>query len=574
MTRMKQPKTFIHCGLLVVALTTASLQAAPVGTAFNYQGRLVQNGQVASNWVYSMSFALYDAASGGVFLGTNLLAVPVTNGLFNTPLDYGIQPFLFGDATWLEIGVTPDRVSPSPAYTTLAPRTRLAPTPSANWANVAGLARNVTNGAVRADGLSTSGAPSPGQVLGYNGTSLVWQTPGVTGSPWLLNGANTYFSGGNVGIGTTTPTFPLHVNSASTANSVLAALLEPNLTGGGYNQIYLGRSGAGNGCGTFTYTYDAANPPLSLLSLGLYGNSFTLNLRGNGNVGIGTGNPQAALDVRGNWDGGRPALQLGGQKPTIRFAPEPASGNQEWLIHLGSGGPGDLQFMRKDAFIYAPVLTLGADENVGIGTDNPTEKLHVAGSFLRVDGAGGEAAYLGGDGAGGEVHLGSLNAGVSTVALYNLTSGQYMHLAMKSCTIYGGADLAEPFQMSTAEIPKGSVVVIDPANPGKLKLSAQSYDKRVAGIISGANGVNPGIALQQQGVLEGGQNVALSGRVYVQADASNGPIEPGDLLTTSDTPGHAMKVTDSARAQGAILGKAMSALAGDKGMVLVLVTLQ
>ena len=68
--------------------------------------------------------------------------------------------------------------------------------------------------------------------------------------------------------------------------------------------------------------------------------------------------------------------------------------------------------------------------------------------------------------------------------------------------------------------------------------------------------------------------MALSGRVYVLADASGGAIKPGDLLTTSTTPGHAMRVTDHNKAQGAILGKAMSALNDGKGMVLVLVTLQ
>ena len=93
-------------------------------------------------------------------------------------------------------------------------------------------------------------------------------------------------------------------------------------------------------------------------------------------------------------------------------------------------------------------------------------------------------------------------------------------------------------------------------------------------MISGANGINPGIALHQEGALEGGQNVALTGRVYVLADATQGAIEPGDLLTTSSTPGHAMKVTDHARAQGAVLGKAMTNLAEGKGVVLVLVTLQ
>jgi hypothetical protein len=124
------------------------------------------------------------------------------------------------------------------------------------------------------------------------------------------------------------------------------------------------------------------------------------------------------------------------------------------------------------------------------------------------------------------------------------------------------------------QIAKGSVVVIDDAHPGQLKLSTLAYDTRVAGIISGANGINPGIALHQEGALEGGQNVALSGRVYVQADAEFGAIKAGDLLTTSSTPGHAMKVTNHANSQGAILGKAMSGLNEGRGMVLVLVTLQ
>jgi hypothetical protein len=96
----------------------------------------------------------------------------------------------------------------------------------------------------------------------------------------------------------------------------------------------------------------------------------------------------------------------------------------------------------------------------------------------------------------------------------------------------------------------------------------------VAGVVSGANGIRPGLTLQQEGALEGGQNVALTGRVYVQADAASGAIKPGDLLTTSDTAGHAMKVGNHASAQGAILGKAMTGLKEGRGLVLVLVTLQ
>jgi hypothetical protein len=146
---------------------------------------------------------------------------------------------------------------------------------------------------------------------------------------------------------------------------------------------------------------------------------------------------------------------------------------------------------------------------------------------------------------------------------------------VKVLSITGGADVAESFRMSTPKIPKGSVVVIDDIQEGGSKLSDQAYDYRVAGVVSGANGIRPGMALQQEGALESGQNVALSGRVYVLADATRNPIKPGDLLTTSNIPGHAMKVTDYTRAQGAaVIGKAMSTMKEGKGLVLVLVTLQ
>jgi hypothetical protein len=140
--------------------------------------------------------------------------------------------------------------------------------------------------------------------------------------------------------------------------------------------------------------------------------------------------------------------------------------------------------------------------------------------------------------------------------------------------ITGGSDLAEPFEASEA-IKPGMVVAIDPERPGRLRIAGKAYDHTVAGIVSGANGINPGLTMGQQGTAaDGSLPLALTGRVYCWADASNGPISPGDLLTSSSTPGHAMKVTDYAKAHGAIIGKAMTGLAQGKGLVLVLVTLQ
>ncbi len=142
-------------------------------------------------------------------------------------------------------------------------------------------------------------------------------------------------------------------------------------------------------------------------------------------------------------------------------------------------------------------------------------------------------------------------------------------------TITGGADLAEPFLVNEAEsVSRGSVVVIDSRNPGFLKLSHKPYDKCVAGVVSGAGGMQPGLTLRQNGTLDQGVAVALTGRVYVHATASNGSIQPGDLLTTSEIPGFAMKATDRQLTNGAILGKAMTPLQDGKGFILVLVNLQ
>lgn len=142
--------------------------------------------------------------------------------------------------------------------------------------------------------------------------------------------------------------------------------------------------------------------------------------------------------------------------------------------------------------------------------------------------------------------------------------------------ITGGNDLAEPFEIAAqASVKPGMVVAIDAANPGRLRLADKAYDRAVAGIVSGANGLTPGLMMaQQERTAAGALPVALTGRVYGWADASNGPIQPGDLLTTSDRPGHAMRATDPTRAHGAILGKAMTALQEGRGLVLVLVTLQ
>lgn len=138
----------------------------------------------------------------------------------------------------------------------------------------------------------------------------------------------------------------------------------------------------------------------------------------------------------------------------------------------------------------------------------------------------------------------------------------------------GGSDFAEHFDVVGDEILPGTVVSISVMNPGQLELSRTPYDHKVAGIVSGANGINPGVLMGQSGSIADGEiPVALSGRVYVHTNIEGGEIVPGDLITTSSSPGIAMKASDRGKAYGSIIGKAMTH-ADENGFVLVLVNLQ
>lgn len=155
------------------------------------------------------------------------------------------------------------------------------------------------------------------------------------------------------------------------------------------------------------------------------------------------------------------------------------------------------------------------------------------------------------------------------------------NVSAKTVTIRGGADIAEPFAINNnasveSAIKAGMIVSIDTNEPGSLTLSNRAYDRNVAGIISGAGGINAGLTLTQEGTLAAGEYpVALTGRVYAWVDADvGGEVKPGDLLTTSSTLGHAMKATNSNQVIGTTLGKAMTPLKSGRGLVLVLLASQ
>ena len=399
------------------------------------------------------------------------------------------------------------------------------------------------------------------------------------------------------------PTAYLAANSVTTATIADAAIRGPKIA-----------AGAVTGTQVATNTLDASRfavvgPPNAGQVLGFNGTGLTWTAPGGGvfslngtsayynggNVGIGTNVPATKLEVKtgtglpgfthtdgtirvGSYVGGSTSGATGGWLGTIS--------NHALHFFVNNG---------------QPAMTVDTAGNVGIGTATPSTKLelqtaineygftHTNGTVTLSEYIGNSTTVASGAWLGTNTafplyfYANNGNPGITLSTAGNVGIGFTNPqtkldvngtIRTKVLTITGGADVAEPFPMKEEELEKGSVVVIDDKHPGRLKRSASAYDRRVAGIVSGANGIHPGIALQQEGAVEGGRNVALSGRVYVQADASGGPIKPGDLLTTSYTPGHAMKVTNHARSQGAVIGKAMSSLNEGSGMVLVLVTLQ
>lgn len=136
-----------------------------------------------------------------------------------------------------------------------------------------------------------------------------------------------------------------------------------------------------------------------------------------------------------------------------------------------------------------------------------------------------------------------------------------------------GADCAEDFTIGVDfGVDPGTVVVL--GAEGSLLPSRTAYDKRVVGVVSGAGDCKPGIILDRKPTADNRQPVALVGKVYCKVDAGHGPIEVGDLLTTSPTPGHAMRAADPKRAFGAVIGKALQPLKDGRGLISVLVALQ
>jgi hypothetical protein len=260
---------------------------------------------------------------------------------------------------------------------------------------------------------------------------------------------------------------------------------------------------------------------------------------------------------------------------------------------MGEGDPGPGIIGKSTKWIGVYGETSGIEngpagvwgEHKGAGTG--VKAISVGGPGLAAFSAGNEA-----------VHAETKSPGTAAIAAYNLNpegtgaaifakkDGNKGHagffvgnvwvggeLSVSKDIVLANADCAEDFDIADADgIEPGTVMVF--GKEGALHRSQQAYDKRVAGVISGAGSYKPGIVLDKRPSENKRQPVALLGKVFCKVDATYAPIEVGDLLTTSSTAGHAMKAADQANAFGSVIGKALRPLHEGQGLIPILVSLQ
>ena len=332
-----------------------------------------------------------------------------------------------------------------------------------------------------------------------------------------------------------------------------------------------------------------------------------------GNVGIGTTNPQAGLDIEQTSDPitGGPVLGLNVNNTitvgsTMDYPQNflrtqySGSASQSFLYGVVSeainSGTGSVSNGYATLFRLVNSSSSGSIANgFGILVDSPQGGGPISNAYgininpQTVSGVTtGYGVFQNGasdiNSFAGNVGIGTTSPGAKLEVDGNvkLTANSGASITFADGTVQStaytgvvcGGDYAESVDVtgSRAGYEPGDVLVVDPSAPGKFLKASQPYSALVAGIYS----TRPGTVGRRQTTPKSPDEVpmAMMGIVPTKVTTENGPIQVGDLLVASSTLGRAMKGTDRERLTGAVIGKALGSLKSGSGVIEVLVTLQ
>ncbi len=619
--------------ILLAWLAGPTQAQAEIPQMLHYQGYVTVSGQPFSG-LGAFKFALVDLAGtvtywshdgtsvGGAAPTSTVVRVPVLGGLYSvllgdrsvTGMTRVVPPDVFTDhrdvflRVWFDDGtnglqqLTPDTRLASVGYAMVAATVSegainsAALAPSLTLGGISGSRSNVGTLTLKSIGNQTRALLDAG-TSGNSGSLKLYDVAGTTETVRLV-GAENGNTGSQLllknGSGTTTLEFDAQDGTNITAGGVVRLKKS-----GGNNVLVLDSDLGSTNSGLLLFDVNGTQETVRMTGAqnGIKGGYLALkNANGNGTIELHaqeTDDPTSASVLQMKQNGGRQTVALrstfgGSSGGALQLAN--SSGNNTVEV-AGDGGEGQGRIILKHSDLQSRVRINGDGVNNGGQVD-----VYNAGSVVTASLAG----ELGSENGGLLLYANDILGAHETVRLtgaYQGTGAGYIQfknrddevtvkinadqdgegvITTQVLTITGGSDLSEKFEVNADRdlARPGMIVSIDPARPGELRVSDRAYDPAVAGVISGAGGVKPGLLMGQAGsVADGRHPVALSGRVYCYVDATHGAVQAGDLITTSPTPGHGMKA-DPEKAAGSCIGKAMTSLREGRGLVLVLISLR
>jgi len=514
-------------GVTLFLLALPFLTAAQIPRILSYQGILADSlGNPKADGTYTFAFRLYSTLSGGTAIWTEQKTLTVKRGLFQTNLGDQVvfgSSLTFTQPYWLSI-----QVASEPELVPRILMTSAGYSLASIRSDTARFALNSAPFALPYAGTASSAGSAFSITNSANG-------PGV--SVQLTNAAN-----GSRGIDVLHTGVGPGVFSKSTGGNALWGITSSISAAGvigdnTFGEAIVGRNRGGTGVGAVVGRNDSSG-----YGVRGFNTENGIGVLGQAGISGGTG-------IAGKFENVNSANSADGLQVLTN-----GSGRAALLISGGTGGVTTYAAMQiENLKNNSEAIWM---RNASSTNTAPVMKLHQHPSS--------SASFIDGwtwDGAG------------AATRKFHITSGG---------TFVAGSDFAEAFEASggKASFEPGDVVVLCETNAKAVEKTTRPYDTRVVGIYSTRPGV---LGADKNGTTQVDEEdipVAIVGIVPTKVTDENGPIRPGDLLTTSGMPGYAMKASPaivngiSIYPAGTIVAKALEPLAGSRGAIKTLLMLR